>query len=907
MSGDIVRPANKLLEFAVANNFPPSVFADDATVELNQTISPNGRFRVEDVDPNSVVTRYRFRDSVTTPQSGYFTFDGVPWQQGTVLEVAAADLFRVGYRSAALVSSELISIQVFDGLFWSGIGAATYFSVTPNIDPPVISGRNMSVAIMEQIRIADFVSAIDPNGYPILNWLVNDGVNNANSGYLQLDGVNLAQQTWHNLTAAQFSRLLYVGGLTATSENVNFHARDAGAWSPFRFYSVSTLPNLNDPSVSAGTTLVRKGNKVNVDQMFSYSDLDGNSMKWVQFKDLGPSASSGYFELDGVRQDPGFFIRVNANELGRLKYVAGSVIGSENFEVQAFDGQRLSGVSRSLVTTTEIPVITPSSSTIQMLDSFASRRVADFVNIQSSISLFRVEVIDLNETISSGSLMLNGLDLEANRIHTLTAQQFADLRVRGGADDLGRSMDRYAIRLDNGFEKSAWSAFEVSTDPVNMGGVLQIGKWTYATPRLELTFNFPSTVPLYYCPNFDECGDNQPITDVGMRNAIRDALKIFETFANVKYTEVAATASADVTFMLTGAEPSAAAYAYAPGTVGDYGFGGDMWGSIDSLPSLLQSAVGQFGHFVWLHENGHSLGLKHSFDGSPILPPSMENDRFTVMSYNSVFRDSNGATVYPGTPMLYDVMAIQSLYGPNTNYNKTDTQIRIDPNSPIPRTIYDAGGVDSLNLANHVVSTTIDLRQGQFSSVGGPTDNVAIAWGTVIENARGGSGNDNIRGNEINNLLWGNAGDDTLEGRQGSDFLRGAAGNDNYVWRPGDGFDRIDEELGAGLDVWEVRLFNEHDAGLDTLKNHFLFRTLGNDLRIDLNFGSNASDGGVTIANQTFGKSRVETLRLFNADNEQIGPDINLFSISTAATSTARAFRLTENTSRYGNLAVPVV
>ncbi len=104
-----------------------------------------------------------------------------------------------------------------------------------------------------------------------------------------------------------------------------------------------------------------------------------------------------------------------------------------------------------------------------------------------------------------------------------------------------------------------------------------------------------------------------------------------------------------------------------------------------------------------------------------------------------------------------------------------------------------------------------------------------------------------------------------------------------------------------------MRLFNEYDSGMDTLQERFLFRMLGNDMRIDLNFGSNAADGGVTITNQAFGKSRIETLRLFNADNEQIGPDINLYSITTGATATSQVFRLTDNTSRYGNLAVPVV
>ena len=100
-----------------------------------------------------------------------------------------------------------------------------------------------------------------------------------------------------------------------------------------------------------------------------------------------------------------------------------------------------------------------------------------------------------------------------------------------------------------------------------------------------------------------------------------------------------------------------------------------------------------------------------------------------------------------------------------------NTQIKIEPNSPIPQTIYDSGGFDSLNFNNHVVGVTVDLRQGQFSSVGNEIDNVAIAWGVEIENARGGSGVDDLRGNELNNVLIGNQGNDRLEGRDGQDGL----------------------------------------------------------------------------------------------------------------------------------------
>ncbi len=888
------------------NNFPPTVTALNSTVQLDQEISMQGRFSVGDIDPGSVVTKYRFRDSNTAAQSGYFSFNGQRWQQGLVLEINASDLSKVKYHSAAIIGSELITIEAFDGLFWSSPGAATFFSVAPNVDPPIVSGSNVTVVALEFVRLSDFISASDPNGYPILEYLVNDTSADPNGGYFSLNGTKLASATWHSITPLQFSNIYYHGALYGTSETLAFHARDEAAWSSIKFFSAFTSPNSNDPSVTANKLSLKLGDKIDVQQLFSFSDIDGNTMKWVQVKDLGVSPTSGYFELDGVKQAAGEFIRVNANELARLRYVAGAVLGSENFQVQAFDGQRISTIATALATTSELPTI--SATGIRMVNSFEENRLDDFLNIGSSVSPLGYEVIDLNELPSSGSFVLYGFDLEANKVHTLTPQQYSDLLVRGGADDLGRSFDRYLIRVDNGYEKSDWTPFEISTDPVNEDAVLGFGDWEYVGPQLRLTYSFPTVVPPYYCAlGYPECTDFTAITDLGMRTSIRETLDIYETFFNVRYTEVAANTLADVTFAMSDNTPDAGAYAYIPGEVGLFEPNGDQWGTTSQLPSLLLTNPGEYGNFVWIHENGHSLGLKHSFTGALILPAPMENDRFSVMSYSSAFTDPvNGGTLYPRTPMLYDVMALQGQYGRNPTYRAGNTHIRIEPNSPIPQTIYDSGGFDTLNLGNHVVNVNVDLVQGQFSSVGGVDQNVAIAWGTVIENARGGSGSDILRGNELNNLLFGNNGNDRLEGRAGQDYVRGHAGNDTYVWGIGDGYDIINDELGAGLDVFEVRLFNEYDDDVDTLTNNFTFRRFDNDLRIDLSFDGQDSHGGVRIADMAFGKSRVETLRIINADGENVGPDINLYSIFSVASLTSTHFAVTTNTSKYGNLAIPI-
>jgi len=65
----------------------------------------------------------------------------------------------------------------------------------------------------------------------------------------------------------------------------------------------------------------------------------------------------------------------------------------------------------------------------------------------------------------------------------------------------------------------------------------------------------------------------------------------------------------------------------------------------------------------------------------------------------------------------------------------------------------------------------IDLRDGHFSSIGELRDNVSIAYGTVIENAVGGSGNDTITGNAAGNIIEGGAGADKMDGGGGVNTL----------------------------------------------------------------------------------------------------------------------------------------
>ena len=266
-----------------------------------------------------------------------------------------------------------------------------------------------------------------------------------------------------------------------------------------------------------------------------------------------------------------------------------------------------------------------------------------------------------------------------------------------------------------------------------------------------------------------------------------------------------------------------------------------------------------------LHEIGHALGLSHPgpYNGDIFGSAEYGEDttypedfyKFTIMSYFSPL-DVSAATgvdeaywgfAFPWTPMLHDVAAIQSIYGANTatrtgntvyGFNGPDQQFDLDGVLTATRTgsqgvftIWDSGGIDTIDAsravaepgssifgsANEFPNQIIDLRQGKFSSVGvdafttaqsGLSNNIAIAFGTVIENAIGGGGNDVINGNEVDNRLVGNGGDDKLLGAGGDDTLEGGAGRDLLMGESGNdrliGGDDADTLLGgSGNDILE--------------------------------------------------------------------------------------------------------
>jgi serralysin len=269
--------------------------------------------------------------------------------------------------------------------------------------------------------------------------------------------------------------------------------------------------------------------------------------------------------------------------------------------------------------------------------------------------------------------------------------------------------------------------------------------------------------------------------------AVRVALATWSAVANVDFME---TGESSVTDLLFGTNDQTAlksgAYAYMP------------HGSRTPTLSLYLNnhsasnndfSPGSYGAMTLIHEIGHNLGLTHpgNYDvlgntepGRVYLPTSTDNTDYTIMSYT----DGDSAAVtgkYASSPMLYDIQAIQYLYGANTSTARWNDSYKFVDDAAA-RCVYDAGGSNTFDFSACHGGSIIDLRAGKFSSTNKELNNVSIAYGVNINNAIGSADDDAIYTNEDGNSIGAGGGNDYIYGGYGNDTFDGGAGRDHVVF-----------------------------------------------------------------------------------------------------------------------------
>lgn len=906
------------------NDFAPTVSAIDRTLEIGTFRNITHFFDYYDYDGNPM-TAIRVIDKGEPNESGYWFYNGARVQANQWIEVPVEHLDRLRFFAGEVEYNEAIGIMVSDGKFWSTADFARVITAPENLLRPTAQGFAGTVLSGESVKFQDYIQANDPEDN-LLKMRIIDRIDNPNSGYFAVNGVARTQGQWFEITVDQLANVDYHGARNEQAEFVAFQVFDGKFWSNVANFKMSTTPNLYRPSVQTVDVELDTGDVIQVGKWLTFTDADGSTAKRFRFFDTGARADGGYFTLDGVRQTAQAWFEVKATDMHLLRYHASDSADFEKFRVMAYDSRYWSDIATGSVTVRVSP--TADMPDILVLSELETVDLSSVLSVNGNgVSLKKVYVYEpLSE--GNGTLAYQGSRLDTGVVHEFTWAEFNDLQYVAGAADAGRHLDDFLIKFDNGLASTPWERINVVTEVVGANALFTGTSWSSSpeTPAV-VTYSFPLTVPGYYPDDADERTDLFTPLNATQRARVRHALDLYSSFANIEFVEVSDAVGGVMRFAITDLPDGVYGWAYLPDPSKPTNTThGDVW--IDDLFINDPFLDGTEGWLTLIHEIGHAVGLGHPFtppgQTGPQLPPDTNNHFFSQMSYTRTGQVAGVFSVdgpygpqgtdFPygiDTPMLYDMVAVQGLYGSNPTQNEDDTVYNWSTFSPFRETIRDTAGIDTINASNYNTDQTIDLRAGHFSSIGLQDWTVMLSHDTVIENAIGGAGDDMLYGNEANNLLFGNDARDTLEGGGGVDFMSGGAGNDTYVWRLGDGWDVIDENKGAGRDV--LNLYGSHSAEnlpygtMNELENDFIFRRLGRDLRIDFTIDRGLAVGGVTIKDYAWGGSRVESLQIFGASGAAVTPKISLYSIFQQATDVATRFRVTDTPSPLGFIAAPVV
>jgi Ca2+-binding RTX toxin-like protein len=379
-------------------------------------------------------------------------------------------------------------------------------------------------------------------------------------------------------------------------------------------------------------------------------------------------------------------------------------------------------------------------------------------------------------------------------------------------------------------------ATEAQIEEENIQALLAGSAWD----TLTLTYGFTTSGSQYGAgEGTAEIAAGMQSLNAAQQAAVRTILGQYSNVTNLSFNELTASPGAAHMRYALSSDPDTA-HAYHPGP----GDGGDSWYNISSYNNPV---VGNYQWLTFIHETGHATGLKHGHE-SPALSPNRDSMEYSVMTYrsytgSSVEDDSgfsNETWGYAQTLMMYDIAALQRLYGADFGYNAGDSVYSWDQNNGsflingvtqwipggnrILMTLWDGGGNDTYDLSNYVTAAMIDLRPGHFSKFSDvqianlgdghkAVGNVANALlynndpRSLIENVIGSSGNDAITGNNAVNRLTGGGGSDTFSfwtvsqsptgaadtildflhgtdkiGLNGIDSISGTPGNDPFTY-----------------------------------------------------------------------------------------------------------------------------
>jgi hypothetical protein len=349
--------------------------------------------------------------------------------------------------------------------------------------------------------------------------------------------------------------------------------------------------------------------------------------------------------------------------------------------------------------------------------------------------------------------------------------------------------------------------------------------------------------------------------------AVRTSLDLISSYTSLTFVEVSSGLATDAAIRIAhyGLGGSEAFYPSNDGrTSGDTFLGGN-----GNVPPQY---FGSDGFLTIAHELGHAFGLKHGHetDHHGALDPTVNDNEFSIMTYASYFgANTAGATAArPGSSpqsfMMYDIAALQALYGANFSkvgttalytWDKVTGQESINgrpapltgitESNKIFSTVWTMGAVTTYDLSTFTDNQTDDLRPGHWLTFShaqlADLNNQADA-GTPQYQAQGNVYNallyhGDVR-SEVSSLITG-SGNDTIFGNDTDNFLSSGAGNDIVVAGTGN------DTIVGGPGAYTLYFGKGHDVARDTLAD------MNGDIIVSFGFTGSLDVQGVRFSRES--------------------------------------------------------
>ena len=329
------------------------------------------------------------------------------------------------------------------------------------------------------------------------------------------------------------------------------------------------------------------------------------------------------------------------------------------------------------------------------------------------------------------------------------------------------------------------------TNDIRIDALLSGYRWPSGTTTITYSFyNNAVFAGSYY--------GTETVSEVsaGVKTNVRAIMAWYSTMLNINLVEVTETANNIGLIRIMDSTAPGYAYAYYPYSTAMFDEAGDVhlqvtYDFAGSNTNGFQNPAGEHGYVSLIHEIGHALGLKHPHDGTPNLSTADDNHTHTVMSYQ-FYGES------PGTPMGFDIMALQYLYGARGYRTSGDTYLVsnsaldqytlggstfIAGSLRTKQAIWDSGGYNVIDLSSFTADAggyRLDMAPLGWMSTNANflttylNAGLIVGPGVTIHKLINTGSNDTIYANDAANVFAGYA----STRRTGADIIIGATTQD---------------------------------------------------------------------------------------------------------------------------------